>query len=95
VEKPLAALLVFLDTSKVFLHVVWRTKDKRDSLVNTLRFHIQHCLRPCSCHPACLLNDESHRVAFIEKSELERKREHVIAFRANYTKEITRTQPSF
>lgn len=81
-EKPLAALEVFLYTSDVFFHVLWRTEDKRDSLVNTFRLHIQHCLSPCGCHPACLLNDESHRVALVEKSELERKGEHVIAFRA-------------
>lgn len=74
-EKPLAALVVLLYTSDVFFHVIGRTEDKRDSLVNTFRFHIQHRLSPCGCHPTSLLNDESHRVALVEKSELEGKRE--------------------
>lgn len=75
------------------MHIIWRTKNKRNSLVDALRFHIQHCLCPCSCYPTCLLNDEGHWVALIEKSELERKREHVTLWGNKYITRITSALP--
>lgn len=69
-EASLAAFLMFLHTSKIFLNILWRANDKRDSLVNRLRLYIQDCLCPGGSNPSGLLNNESNGVALIKQPEL-------------------------
>lgn len=64
---------VLLDYLEVLLHVVRRSQDNRHSLVDILRHYIQYCLMPGCCYSPSLLNNKSHRIAFVKQSQLEDK----------------------
>jgi hypothetical protein len=69
----LPACLVSLHTAEILLHILRGPQNEGDSLVNTLRFHIQYWLGACGCHTSCLLDDIGHRIAFIQEPELQNK----------------------
>lgn len=69
----LPACLVSLHTTEVLLHILGGPQNEGDSLVNTLRLHIQYRLGACGCHASRLLDDIGHRVAFVQEPELHDK----------------------
>lgn len=74
------ACLVSLHTGEVLLYILWGPQNEGDSLVNTLRLHIQYRLGACGCHASCLLDNIGHGIAFIQEPELQTKGGQVRTF---------------
>lgn len=60
---------------KIFFHIIRRSEDHRDPLVDGGGLDVQNVHGSCSGHASCLLHDEGHGVALIQQPQLKRQQE--------------------
>lgn len=65
---------MLLVNGEIFLHVVRRAEDHRDSLVDVGWLDIQDIHGSCCGQASCLLYDKGHGVALIQQPQLEKDR---------------------
>lgn len=66
--------MLFTD-GKILLHVIGRSQDDGDSLVDAGGLDVQDVHGSRGGHASCLLHDVGHGVAFIQQSQLRDERQ--------------------
>ena len=61
---------MLLVNGNIFLHIIRGSEDHRDPLVDIGGLDVQNVHGSCGGHASCLLHDEGHGVAFVQKSQL-------------------------